>query len=601
MAKNKIIKESISPIKLKLNELKKIIPECFVENNLDLEMLKKIFKDQIEENDEKYAFTWSGKNETYKLIKTSSVYTLKPVENESVNFKETKNIIIESENLEALKLLQKSYNEKIKMIYIDPPYNTGKDFMYIDDYKDRLKSYLETTGQAKNGIKLTTTPETSGRFHSNWISMMYARLFLARNLLTEDGVIFVSINDVEIHNLIRIMNEIFGEENYIACIVWNSKYTVSNDKKFVSDQHEFIITYAKNIEICDFNLLPRTEESNKSYSNPDNDPRGPWKPTPLHAKSGKNNCVFTFGNGRKWTAPEGRFPRFSIDTLKRLDKENRIWFGRDGKSVPNVKSFLSEVKSGLTPGTLWKWQDVGHTHEANEELAALLGKGIFDNPKPTRLIRRMIQLATEKDNEDIILDFFAGSGTTAHAVFAQNAEDGGNRRFICIQIPESIDKKDYKTITEITKERVKQVAKQIRKDTKQKLDLGFKIFKLTKSNYKIWQDIEHKNSQKLKNQLTLYEFPLIDDYKELDVVYECILKEGLDLNSTVEQISIDKNNVFRVNNETNLVYVMLEKQIDARIIKKLKITKDDILICLDSALSDSQKTNLASQFMLNTI
>ncbi|MSS74576.1 site-specific DNA-methyltransferase [Candidatus Pacearchaeota archaeon] len=600
----KTSKESVNITEQKLKELKEILPHCFIEGKIDFEILKKTLSNSIEQEDEKYIFSWTGKNETFRNIKSTSNATLSPLKDESLNFDDTKNLFIESENLEALKILQKSYYEKIKMIYIDPPYNTGKDFVYPDDFREDLKPYMEATGESHEGIKLVAIPETSGRFHSTWISMMYSRLFLSRNLLREDGVLFVSINNNEIHNLIRILNEIFGDENYISCLVWNSKYTVSNDKKFVSDQHEYILAFAKNIDVCDFYLLPRTEDSNKSYINHDDDPRGPWKPTPLHAKSGNKNLIFTFKNGVKWSAPEGRFPRYSKETLTRLDKENRLWFGKNGTSTPNVKTFLSEVKSGLTPGTLWKWQDVGHTHEANEELAKILGKGVFDNPKPTRLIRRMIQLATQKDNEEIILDFFAGSGTTAHAVLAQNEEDQGNRHFICIQIPEMVKNGKYTTIAEICKERIRHVCKEFEKNNKKKskkLDNGFKVFKLTRSNYKIWDKHTKQNGKELRKQLTLFKNPLIDEYKIEDVIYECIIKEGFDLNSKIEQIKEKKNIIYKISDDSNHFFITLDEQIPESLIEKIGLKKDTLFICLDSALDDSKKLSLSLQCFLKTI
>jgi adenine-specific DNA-methyltransferase len=597
----KVSKESKNITEEQLIELKGILPQCFVEGKIDFELLKKILGDSIEQEDEKYTFSWTGRNDTFRNIKLTSKSTLIPVKEESMNFDLTKNLFIEAENLEALKLLQKSYYEKIKMIYIDPPYNTGKDFVYPDNFHDNLKSYMESTGESSDGIKLVAIPETSGRFHSTWISMMYSRLFLARNLLRDDGILFVSINNAEIHNLIRILNEIFGEENYVSCLVWNSKYTVSNDKKFVSDQHEYILAFAKNIEICDFYLLERTEKANKSYTNPDDDPRGPWKPTPLHAKSGNKNIVFTFKNGVKWSAPEGRFPRYSKETLTRLDKENRLWFGRDGTYTPNVKSYLSEVKSGITPGTLWKWQDVGHTHEANEELAQILGKGVFDNPKPTKLIRRMLQLATQKDNEDIVLDFFAGSGTTAHAVLAQNEADGGNRHCISIQIPEIVENGKFSTIAEICKERIRLVSKEFEKKAKNELDRGLKVFKLAQSNYKIWDEHQEQNKEELKKQLTLFKNGLTDGYKIEDVIYECVIKEGFSLNSKITQIKEKKNTIYKIHGDSNCFFLTLDNEIPDNIIEKIELTKDTMFICIDSALDDSKKLSFSLKCMLKTI
>jgi adenine-specific DNA-methyltransferase len=595
----KISKESQNITEEKLNELKKILPQCFIEGKINFKLLKKILGDNIEQEEESYVFSWAGKNDMFKNIKLPSSGTLIPSKKESINFDDTRNIIIEGENLEVLKVLKKSYSGKIKMIYIDPPYNTGKDFIYPDNFHESSKSYIESTGQSVKGVKLVSIPETTGRIHSTWISMIYSRLFLASQLLRDDGVLFVSINNAEIHNLIRVLNEIFGEENYISCLVWNSKYTVSNDKKFISDQHEYILAFAKNIEMCDFNLLERTEKANKAYTNPDDDPRGSWKATPLHAKSGKNNIEFTFKNGVKWSAPEGRFPRYGKKTLTRMDEENMLWFGKDGTSIPSAKTYLAEVKSGITPGSLWKWDEVGHTHGANEELAQILGKGVFDNPKPTKLIKRMLQIATQKDNDDIILDFFAGSGTTAHAVLEKNEEDEGNRQCISIQIPEIVENGKFSTIAEICKERVRLVSKKLSKENKSNQDRGFKVFKLVRSNYKIWDEYQEQNEKELRKQLTLFKESLIEKYKIEDVIYECIIKEGFDLNSKIEQTK--ENKIYKIYNDSNYFFMTLEKKITDDVIKKIKLTKDTVFICLDSALDNNSKNSLSLKCILKTI
>lgn len=368
----------------------------------------------------------------------------------------TKNVLVDGDNLEALKLLNDEYKGRVKVAYIDPPYNTMKDRMYNDRSS-----------------------------HDKWMLMMYPRLMLARELLAEDGSIFVSIGLDEIHRLRVIMDDIFGERNMISEVVWHSKYTTANDKQFISAQHEYVLVYAKNISCARFNLLPRTDDANQAYRNPDNDPRGPWKATPLHAKSGRRNTVYTFTNVRrydgkkispfKWSAPRGRYPRYSAETLRKLDKDSRITCGKNGTGVPNVKTFLCDVKQGIIPGSVWKYDAVGHTHEANEELSRIVGKGVFDNPKPTRLIKRILYLATSTDGNDIVLDFFAGSGTTAHSVMGLNCDDGGNRRFICIQDSKKINREGYNEIGEIARRRIRKVAAELsKKPTAGGLDFGFK-------------------------------------------------------------------------------------------------------------------------------
>jgi len=380
----------------------------------------------------------------------------------SVNPDTTRHMFLEGNNLDIMKLLLGKYRGKVKAIYIDPPYNTMKSRLFVDKF-----------GGSRRDA------------HSRWLDMMSPRLQLARGLLSEQGLIFVSIGTDEVYNLRFLLNEVFGEKNMVSEVVWHSKYTTSNDARFVSTQHEYILIYAKDITKSAFNLLPRTEKTNKSYKNPDNDKRGPWKPTPPHAKSGRRNIRFRFKNIRKydgtlvppvaWTAPSGRYPRYSKKRLEEMDREGRITCGKDGLGTPNAKTYLCEVKPGVTSGSLWKYEDVGHTHEANEELARLVGKGVFDNPKPVRLITRILDLATSAHSNDIVLDFFAGSGTTAHAVLLSNMSDGGNRRFICIQDNVVISRGKHNTIGDVAKCRIRNVIKLLQKNGSQgkKTDCGF--------------------------------------------------------------------------------------------------------------------------------
>jgi adenine-specific DNA-methyltransferase len=355
---------------------------------------------------------WEEKPEDVVEMCKKSLPVLKEVKNKEIITDENKpvNLLIEGDNYHALSVLNYTHEKKVDVIYIDPPYNTGnKDFIFNDRYIDEEDSYR----------------------HSKWLSFMEKRLKLARNLLKDTGVIFISIDDNELAQLKLIMDEIFGERNLVQALVWHSKYTVANDAKYFSRQHEYVLTYGRNIAYARINLLPRTEEVNARYSNPDNDPRREWKPTPLHAKSGteKSRYQFVFKNGFKWSAPKGTYPRYSEETLKELDDDNRIWFGKSGKSAPSKKTFLSEVTQGVKCGSLLHYSLFGHTHKANEELAYVVGKGEFNNPKPTDLISKLIRLG-ESSKEIIVLDFMAGSGTTGQAVLEMNKEDGGNRQFI---------------------------------------------------------------------------------------------------------------------------------------------------------------------------
>jgi adenine-specific DNA-methyltransferase len=384
------------------------------------------------------------------------------------------NLIIEGDNLVALKSLLPKYQGRVKCIYIDPPYNTGNEgWVYNDNVNNPLiKEWMGAT-VGKEGEDLTR--------HDKWLCLMTPRLKLLRELLADDGVIFVSIDDNEMHNLRQVMSEAFGEENFVTTIIWEKKYSPQNDAKWFSDNHDYVVCFAKNKNIWRPTLLGRTEEMDARYINPDNDPKGAWKLITLHAKSGnKTDFSYTFQNGITWKPPSGTFARFSADTLKRYEEENKIWFGKDGKSIPSVKNYLAEVKQGVTPLTLWRHDDAGHNHEAKQDVKDLFGgDNLFDTPKPVRLLKRIIQIGTSND-DDIVLDSFAGSGTTAQAVLEMNKEDGGNRKFILVQIPESTPEDSaayqagYKSVQEITQARVSKV---IERDG---LDVGFTYYKLGK-------------------------------------------------------------------------------------------------------------------------
>ncbi|MDO8886162.1 site-specific DNA-methyltransferase [Candidatus Oleimmundimicrobium sp.] len=534
--------KSLNIAEEKLNKLKKILPEAFTEKKIDWEKLKAALGDDIEFKNERYVLNWAGKSDAFRVLQSPTTATLAPEKDESVNFDSTENIFIEGENLEVLKVLQKSYFGKIKMIYIDPPYNTGNDnFIYPDKFSETRDEYLGRIGDKDETGYLTReglfrkNSKDSGHYHSNWLSMMYPRLFLARNLLRDDGVIFVSIDDNEVHNLRLLLNEVFGEENFVATIIWQKKYSPSNDAKWLSDNHDYILLYAKSKEIWRPQLLPRTEEANSRYINPDNDPRGDWKPSGLDVKtySAKYDYEITVPSGRIVKPPKGACWRVSKERFQELVKDKRIWFGRDGNNVPAIKRFLSEVKQGITPLTIWLHEEVGHNQEATQELKGL-GIVEFDSPKPVRLMKQIVEISS-CDSNDIILDFFSGSGTTAQAVLALNKEDG-NRKFILVQLPEQCDenseayKAGYKTIAEIGKERIRRVIKRIEDEQEGKLDfgdekpdLGFKVFKLQESNFKIWRTKIESEEQLIK-QLTLHTDPVDENAETENILYELLLK-----------------------------------------------------------------------------
>lgn len=594
----------------RLEAIKRLYPDLFTdEGMINIEEVHALVHNFDASIGEKFEFRWPGKMHAKKHAFTPSKARLAPDMERSIDFDKTQNVIIEGENLEVLKLLSKAYYNKVKCIYIDPPYNTGHDFVYSDDYSEGKQAYWEKNGVFRDGVKMDTNAESAGRYHTNWLNMMMPRLLLARMMLKDDGVIFVSINDNEVHNLRKLMDEVFGEENFVSQIIWHSKYTVSNDTRYLSGQHEYILFYAKSKDSLAPLRLPRTNEMNERYSNPDNDPRGPWKATPLHAKSGSGESyVFTFKNGVEWKAPTGRYPRYSVTTLKKMDEENRVWFGKDGKTTPSTKTFLSELADARVSGDVWSYDEVGHTHSSNEELASVVGKGIFDNPKPTRLIAKCLQLGTR--NDDLILDFFGGSGTVGHAVFKLNKTDGGSRKFIMIQIPEATDEKSealkagYKMISDITIERVKRAGQKIAEENPN-VDTGFKVFKLTTSTFpeNTYQpDPEKSDDENVKafqEHLERAKQQLLFDpkNKETDLQYEMLIKQGFTLTMSKEKLDkFSDNNVWKVTDGDRSALVCLDADLKGSTIKALEGQKDIRFIGLHRAVDTTRKWELTQIF-----
>ena len=526
--------------------LKALFPDAFSEGKIDFEVLKGLLGGAVDERDEKYGLNWHGKRRARQIALTPSTGTLLPCPEESAAWDTTQNLVIEGDNLEVLKLLQKSYAGKVKLISIDPPYNTGKDFVYPDDFTESINNYLKITGQVEGNKKISSNTESSGRFHTDWLNMIYPRLKLARNLLSDHGWIAISVDDGEVSRLRSALDEIFGEENFIANVVWQKKYTRANDAQYFSANHDHILIFAKSRDSANLGRVERGDSQIAAYGNPDNHPKGVWKATPLHARSGSNTSAYTFANGIKWAPPTGTYRRYSDQTMKDLEQDNAIWFGVDGKQVPQRKSFLEEMEDGMVPVTIWDHKFAGNNHDASNELKSLDMGGVFTSPKPTMLIRREMELFTGSDGGDVVLDFFAGSGTTAHAVMAQNAADGGNRKFILVQLPEGIsaDNKDQKVaasfcenikrpmnIAELTKERVRRAAKKVKADSPLfGGDTGFRVFKLASSNIRAWEpdtaDLEHSLLKNAEH--------LVQGRKEQDVLYELLLKLGLDLCVPIE-------------------------------------------------------------------
>ena len=561
---NPIYPTSQTPQQITLAKLRQMLPEAFSENQLDISKLTALLsKQDIAPAQEAYGLNWAGKHQVYRELKTPTSQTLVPQPDESVNFDTSQNLFIEGDNLAVLKILQKSYHNRIKMIYIDPPYNTGNDrFVYADDFSESIADYKARAGQTDEDGNLTHSDgmrgnrRENGQYHSNWLNMMYPRLALAKSLLRDDGVIFVSIDDNEVANLRLLMDEIFGEENFVAEIVWQKKYSPQNDATYFSLNHEQILCYARNLNSFERNLLPLNEEQINRYKNPDNDKRGVWKSSDLSVATYNQAYDYevTTPSGRVVSPPQGRCWNTSKENLNKLIKDNRIWFGKDGNNVPSVKKFLTETNDGLVPISLWGYKEVGHTQSATQELKKLMGEKIFDHPKPIRLIQRAMKISS--NSGDIILDFFAGSSTTAHAVMALNTEEAengeaGNRKFIMVQIPEAIDAKDNQSayefcinhnmppnIAEISKERIRRAAAHIESELPESvdgkaLDFGFKAYRLSESNFIPWQQPATYDADSLMAQLEQHLDPIADNATTEGILTELTLKEGYTLTATI--------------------------------------------------------------------
>ena len=534
-----------------------------VEHAIDFDVLRQELSDSIVEGrEERYQFTWPDKKKAMLAANAPITATLRPVKADSVGKDGTpggfdsENLYIEGDNLEVLKLLQETYLGKVKMIYIDPPYNTGNDFVYEDDFAQSADEYMGNSGQYdEEGNRLVTNTESNGRFHTNWLNMIYPRLKIAKDLLSEDGVIFISLDDGEIDNLKKISDEVFGNQNYVGTVIWERAFAPKNDAKYFSTSHDFVLVYAKNIEIFEIGKLPRTQEANARYKNPDNDPRGPWAADNMTVKtySAAYDYPITTPNGTVVNPTNGRCWFTSRERMQKLIEDGRVYFGADGGNTPRLKRYLADVQQGMTPTTIWKCDDVGHNQEGRQELKKLFDdKGYFDGPKPQRLMHRILKVANLLD-DSIVLDFFSGSASTAHAVMQLNAEDGGHRRFIMVQLPEKTDEKSeaykagYKNICEIGKERIRRAGKKIKEDAgltaPADLDIGFRCLRLDESNMKpVYYTPDEVGQQDL--------FSLVDNVKEdrtpEDLLFQVMLDLGVLLSSPIEVKEIAGKKVFNV-------------------------------------------------------
>ena len=606
--------QSADGAQLNLDALYQIAPSCFTEvaepdtegvkRVINFDVLRQLLGDNaVEDAPEAYEFNWVGKQAARAEVLKPTKKTLRPVKEDSVDWDNTQNLYIEGDNLEVLKLLQKSYLGKVKMIYIDPPYNTGNDFVYHDDFAMSADEYAEASGSVDElGNKYIKNMDSNGRFHSDWCSMIYSRLMVARTLLTEDGVIFISIDDNEVENLRKICDEVFGEGNFIAQLVWERAYSPKNDAKFVSNSHDYVLMVAKNSDEFVIGRLDRTEEANARYSNPDNDPRGIWKPSDMSVKTYNAECDYsiTTPSGRVVEPPAGRCWSLSKKAFFERLQDNRIWFGSDGNSVPSIKRFLTELKhEGMAPTSILFYKEVGHSQEGAKEVVALFGdKGVFDGPKPVRLIERLITLANLKE-DSIVLDFFSGSATTAHALMQVNAKKNKSCKYILVQLPELVSetKKNlgYKNICEIGEERIRRAGKKIKEEsplTTADLDTGFRVFRLDEGNY---EDVKRSPKEFKQDQLDLFLNNIKADRNDLDLLFGCMLDWGVQLSLPMTQEVVDGKTIYTVN-DGDLVACFAEN-VSEDVVKAMAEKMPLRVIFRDSCFAqDADKINIYETF-----
>ena len=610
---DKLLMQSTDGVKENIENLSKLFPNCVTESYdkiggvkrfIDFDKLRQELSDEIVEGaEERYQFTWPDKKKAILLANSPIKATLRPCREESMDFDKTQNLYIEGDNLDVLKCLKETYLHKVKMIYIDPPYNTGNDFVYEDDFAESTSEYLANSGQFdEQGQRLVTNTESNGRFHTDWLNMIYPRLKVARDLLTDDGMIFISIDDHEQDNLKRVCCELFGERNFIAQLVWERAFSPKNDARFISNSHDYILMFAKDIDVFVIGRLERTEEANARYSNPDNDPRGVWMSSDISVKTYTAACDYpiTTPSGKIIEPPAGRCWSLSKKAFFERLQDNRIWFGPNGDNTPRIKRFLSELKfEGMAPTSILFYKDVGHSQEGAQEVVALFGdKGVFDGPKPVRLLQRLITLANLKD-DSIVLDFFSGSATTAHALMKVNAEKDTHRKFILVQIPEEISEKKkaqgYKNICEIGKERIRRAGQKIKEDnplTTRDLDTGFRVLKLDSSNMR---DIYYSPSDTSQADL----FSMVDNVKEdrapEDLLFQVMLELGAALDSRIETTDVAGKQIFNV--ADNYLVACFDKNISDEVVTAIAKMQPRYAVLRDTSMcDDSTATNFEQIF-----
>ena len=598
--------------KLFPNAITEVMRDGKVEHAIDFDVLRQELSDSIVEGrEERYQFTWPDKKKAMLAANAPITATLRPVVADSVGKDGTpggfdsENLYIEGDNLEVLKLLQETYLGKVKMIYIDPPYNTGNDFVYEDDFAQSTEDYMENSGQYdEEGNRLVTNTESNGRFHTDWLNMIYPRLKIAKDLLTDDGVIFISIDDNEQENLKKCCDEVFGSPNFVAQLIWERAFSPKNDARFISNSHDYVLMYAKDITKFVIGRLPRTEEANSRYSNPDNDPRGVWMSSDISVKTYNAECHYpiTAPSGRVIEPPAGRCWSLSKKAFLERLQDNRIWFGPDGNGVPRIKRFLTDLKhEGMAPTSIMFFKDVGHSQEGAQEVSKLLDGGFFSGPKPQRLMQRLLTLAN-LTSDSIVLDFFSGSASTAHAVMSKNAENGGHRKFIMVQLPEKTDEKSeaykagYKNICEIGKERIRRAGRKIKEDAgltaPADLDIGFRCLRLDESNMKpVYYTPDEVGQQDL--------FSLVDNVKEdrtpEDLLFQVMLDLGVLLSSSIEVKEIAGKKVFNV--ADGFLLACFDHDVTEETVKAIAQMKPYYAVFRDSSMAnDSVATNFDQIF-----
>ncbi|MCK0527362.1 site-specific DNA-methyltransferase [Anaerobiospirillum sp. NML120449] len=610
---DKLSMQSVDGVAANIDIIARHFPSCITEardpegqlvHGIDFEKLRaELSSSCIPDKAERYQFTWPGKMDAARLANQPSAATLRPCREESVDFDTTSNLYIEGDNLEVLKVLRNTYAGKVKMIYIDPPYNTGNDFIYEDDFAIDRDDFLVRSGQiGADGERLVVNSDTNGRFHTDWLNMIYPRLKLAREFLSEDGVIFISIDDYESDNMRKVCCEVFGERNFITQFVWQRAYSPKNDAKYVSTSHDYILMFARNLEQFKIGRLPRTEEVNKPYKNPDNDPRGVWQSDNLSVTTYTPGCDYTITTpaGRKVNPPAGSCWRLTRERYEELVRDNRIWFGADGSNTPRLKRFLHELKHGgmLVPESLLLFSDVGHSQDGAKEVSGLMELKVFDGPKPTSLIERLMTIANLKE-DSIVMDFFSGSGSTAHTVMKFNVQTGKHCRFILAQIAEAVREKTpawqagYRTICEIGKERIRRAGAAVRKDvglTDGDLDTGFRVLRLDSSNMK---DVYYGADEVSLGGFS--EFNIKEDRSGEDLLFQVMLDLGIELSSSIEVRSLAGHTVYVV--DDGYLAACFDDRVSLDVARAIAGLKPYWFVMCDAAFgSDADADNIKQVF-----